>query len=299
MVPELPSIALVTPSLNQGRFIRDTITSVLTQEYPRLEYSVQDGGSSDETLEVLRSFGDALRFRSSPDSGQSEAINRGLMGTQADILGYLNSDDMLLPGALEAVGRAFVEHPEVVLVFGAAMFVGERGDTLGPYPVRADAFAELDHACLVAQPATFFRRRVWEAVGPFDQRLQHAMDYDYWFRIRQRYGAGAVRHLSRPLAAVRLHADAKTVSAWGRALREIFGVVRRHTGYVSPWWCLSKWDHLTDGRSQITHPHPRPRLALSLALGEFLLINHPRYWWTGLGRPIARRLSRGAGTVPS
>ena len=293
---KLPSISLVTPSLDQGRFLRATIESVLAQGYPALDYAVQDGGSTDETLEVLRSFGDRIRWTSEKDAGQADAINRALRLATGDVLGYLNSDDVLLPGALRAVGEAFAASPDAVFVFGRAVYLDAAGTRVSEYLTRPDAMERLADACFVAQPAAFFRRTAWADVGEFDVSLHHTMDYDYWLRIAARYGAGRCRYLDRELAGARMHADAKTVSGWERALEEIFDLVKRRTGYVSLWWCVAKWDHRIDGRSQATSPHPVPWRAYPPAIGEFLRRNPPSLWprglegaWRGFRKRLAAR----------
>jgi glycosyltransferase involved in cell wall biosynthesis len=278
----LPKISLVTPSLNQGRFIRATLESVLSQGYPDLDYRVQDGGSTDGTLAVLREFEARVPFVSGKDAGQADAINRGLARATGEVLGYLNSDDVLLPGALAAVGETFVSDPDLVFVWGRASYLDEAGNAVSPYLVRPDAIERLADACFIAQPAAFFRRKVWEEIGLFDESLHHTMDYDYWLRIAARYPASRTRFLDRELAGCRVHADAKTVAGWSRALDEIFALVKRHTGYVSLWWCVAKWDHRIDGRSQATDPHPVPWRAYPPALFEFLRRNPMRLWGRGL-----------------
>src|SRR6202158_920369 len=165
----LPSISLVTPSLNQGKFIRTTMGSVLAQGYPDLEYRVQDGGSTDGTLAVLREYEGRAPFVSEKDRGQADAIKRGLSKATGAILGYLNSDDVLFQGALAAVGEAFASDPDLVFVWGRATYLDEAGSTVSPYLARSDAIERLADACFVAQPAAFFRRRVWEEIGPFDE----------------------------------------------------------------------------------------------------------------------------------
>jgi glycosyltransferase involved in cell wall biosynthesis len=282
MSNRLPSISLVTPSLNQGKFIRPTIESVLSQNYPNLEYFVQDAGSTDGTLEVLRSYEDRVSFVSEKDRGQADAINRGLRRATGEVLGYLNSDDVLLPGAVQAVGEAFASDPAAVFVFGRALYIDEDGKAIAPYLTRPDAIERIADACFIAQPAAFFRRKVWEEIGPFDESLHHTMDYDYWLRIAARYPRSTMRFLDRELAGCRMHADAKTVAGWTRALDEIFALVKRRTGYVSLWWCVAKWDHLTDGRSQATDPHPVPWRAYPPAIAEFLRRNPMRLWGRGL-----------------
>jgi glycosyltransferase involved in cell wall biosynthesis len=288
----LPRISLVTPTLNQARYLRSTMESVLSQGYPDLEYMVQDGGSTDGTLEVLRQYADRVPFVSEGDRGQADAINRGLRRSTGDILGYLNSDDVFLPGTLRAVGEAFTSDPTLVLVFGRAIYVDDQGHGLAPYLTRHDAFERLADACFIAQPATFWRRTVWNEVGEFDETLHHTMDYDYWLRVAARYGAGPVRYLDRELAAARLHADAKSVAAWGRGLEEILALVKRRTGYVSLWWLAAKWDHRLGGRHQATHPHPVPWRAYPPAIFEFLYRNPPRLWQRGLKRALPGLVKR-------
>ncbi len=284
------SITLVTPSLNQGPFIGATIESVLSQQYPDLEYVVRDGGSTDNTLEVLASYASRLACISEADGGQSDAINRGLRQAKGEVLSYLNSDDLLLPGALAEVADAFRRDPDVVLVFGRAEYIDAQGRHLSPCLTRADAFARLAQGCFIAQPAVFFRRRVWEEVGPFDEHLRHAMDYDYWLRVAERFGADRIQYLDRPLAASRMHPDAKSVKELTVAFDEIFALVRRRTGFLSLWWCVAKWDHLTDGRNQIAQPHSVRLRALAAAMSEFLRRNPPRLWWRGAGE-IVRSLT--------
>jgi glycosyltransferase involved in cell wall biosynthesis len=282
-----PRVSLVTPSLNQGKFIRATIESVLSQEYPNLDYRVQDGGSTDETLVVLREYEARVAFVSEKDRGQADAINRGLSRANGEVLGYLNSDDVLLPGALSAVGEAFASDPELMFVWGRAAYLDEAGNTVSQYLVRPDAIERLADACFIAQPAAFLRRKVWEEIGPFDESLHHTMDYDYWLRIAERYPQSKMRFLDRELAGCRMHADAKTVAGWTRALDEIFALVKKRTGYVSLWWCVAKWDHLTDGRSQATEPHPVPWRAYPPAILEFLRLNPVRLWPRGLKNAAA------------
>ena len=292
----LPTISLVTPSLNQGNFLRATIESVLAQGVPGLDLFVQDGGSTDGTLEILRSYEGRVAFVSEKDRGQADAINRGLRRARGEILGYLNSDDVLRPGALSAVGEAFAAHPEVLFVWGRAAYLDAEGRTVSPYLVREDALACLADSCFVAQPAAFFRRKVWEEVGEFDETLHHTMDYDYWLRIAARYGPSCGLFLDRELAGARLHEDAKTVAGWDRALDEIMDLVKRRTGYVSLWWCVAKWDHRLDGRSQATDPHAVPWRAYPPALLEFLRRNPPGLWPRGLRnatRGFRKRLAAG------
>ncbi|MEO8587710.1 MAG: glycosyltransferase family 2 protein [Acidobacteriota bacterium] len=297
MSGDFPRISLVTPSLNQGKFIRATIESVLSQGYRDLDYRVQDGGSTDGTLTVLRTYEERVPFVSEKDAGQADAINKGLARATGEVLGYLNSDDVLRPGALSAVGEAFASDPDLLFVWGRAGYLNEVGASVSPYLVRPDAIERLADACFIAQPAAFFRRKVWDEIGPFDASLHHTMDYDYWLRIAARYPASRTRFIDRELAGCRMHPDAKTVAGWSRALDEIMELVKKRTGYVSLWWCVAKWDHLTDGRSQATDPHPVPWRAYPPAILEFLRRNPARLWARGLGGAfgaVRKRLGAGA-----
>jgi glycosyltransferase involved in cell wall biosynthesis len=301
MADSPPTISIVTPSLDQARYIRATIESVLGQGYAALDYFVQDGGSTDGTREILEEYAGRVPSVSQPDRGQADAINRGLARARGEVLGYLNSDDLLLPGALAAVGDAFASDPDLVFVYGRAVYIDAEGRTLGPYLTRPYNARALASFCFVAQPAAFFRRRVWEEIGPFDASLHHTMDYDFWLRLASRYPPERVRYLDRELAAARLHPDAKTVAGWGRALEEILDLVKRRTGYVSLWWCVAKWDHEIDGRNQVIAPHPVPWRAYPPAVWEFLRRNgpRPRLWWRGLrgaARGLVKRLRLGLET---
>ena len=181
-----PSISIVTPSFNQGHVLEETLRSVLDQRYPSLEYFVQDGGSTDASVEVLRRYGSRLtHWESAPDGGQSAAINLGMRRTTGDILAYLNSDDLLLPGSLAYVAEYFQSHPEVDVVYGHRVLIDESGREIGrwvlpPHDERAIAFADF-----IPQETMFWRRRAWERVGSrIDESFRFAMDWDLILRFR-------------------------------------------------------------------------------------------------------------------
>ena len=205
-----PVIAVVTPSYNQAAFLPRTIESVLQQNYPRLEYVVQDGGSTDGTGAVLERYRGVLTHcESRRDRGQAEAINLGFGHTTGTIMAYLNSDDLLLPGALAAVAGCFAAHPEVDVVYGHRVIIDEHDREVGRWvlpPHDGKALLWLDY---VPQETLFWRRRLWERVGgALDEDLQFAMDWDLLIRFQQA-GARFVR-LPRFLAAFRVHAAQKT-----------------------------------------------------------------------------------------
>jgi glycosyltransferase involved in cell wall biosynthesis len=205
-----PAISIVTPSYQQGRFLDRTIYSVVSQQYPRLEYVVRDGGSSDGTLDVLRQFDHALTSSvSEPDGGQADAINRGFLETTGDVMAWLNSDDLLLPGSLAYVARFFVDHPDVDVVYGNRLLIDENDRQIGAWILPRHDDLALTLADFVPQETLFWRRRIWDAVGGrVDPDFGYALDWDLLLRFRDA-GAKMVQ-LPRYLGAFRVHDDQKT-----------------------------------------------------------------------------------------
>ena len=224
-------MTVVTPSLNHGRFIRETIESVLTQTYPALEYLVIDGGSTDETIAVAREYSDRLTWVSERDAGQAAAINKGWRRARGTIVAYLNSDDTYLPHAVERAVAAFREHPEADVVYGEGYHVDVTGRVLDRYPTEPFRSERLAETCFICQPAAFLRRRVAERVGYLDELLQYCMDYDLWIRLAH---VARFAHIPEYLATSRLHPDTKTLAQRARAHVEILRTVHRHFRYVPP-----------------------------------------------------------------
>lgn len=207
-----PSISIVTPSFEQGRFLEKTLYSVVSQNYPALEYVVQDGASSDNTLDVLQRFGPALTsWTSEPDDGQADAINRAFRQTTGEVMAWLNSDDLLLPGSLAYVARYFAEHPDVDVVYGHRLMIDENDGQIGAWVLPAHDDHALSLADYVPQETLFWRRRVWETVGgSVDRSFDFALDWDLLLRFR---GSGArMVRLPRFLGAFRVHAEQKTTA---------------------------------------------------------------------------------------
>jgi glycosyltransferase involved in cell wall biosynthesis len=240
----VPLVSIVTPSYNQGRFLRRAIDSVLSQDYPRVEYFVLDGASTDESADILRSYSSKdhrFSWLSESDHGQTDAINRGLGQAGGDILAYLNSDDVLLPGAIATAVQHFCTHPDWDLLYGKAYHIDENDRMLGEFPTAPYAFDRLLQSCYICQPAAFWRRRITDRVGLFDDSLHFAMDYEYWMRIDR--SGGKLAHVPEFLACARLHAQMKTLSARMEVYREILKVSRRYADDASFSQYYAYWHH--------------------------------------------------------
>lgn len=240
-LPELepPLVSIVMPTRNHARFIRAAIDSVLQQSYPHVELIVMDGASTDNTVEILQGYGDRIRWISEPDRGQTDAINKGMALVKGEVLAYLNSDDILLPDALQKAVAFFKVYPECDMVYGNADYIDIDGKVTGAYATAEYSFERLMQDCCVCQPAAFWRRRIAERVGPFNAELQTAMDYEYWLRIAN--SGGIIYHTSEKLAQSRLHQDAKTLAMRGTIYQEIFQICEEQGGYVSFNYIRGLW----------------------------------------------------------
>ena len=280
-----PLVTVVTPSFNQGRFIRATIESVLKQDYSRIEYLVMDGGSTDETQSILREYSDRIRWVSEPDRGQAHAINKGWRQAAGSIVAYLNSDDVYLPGAVTSAVAALQAHPEVSAVYGEGYHVDEAGGIRERYPTEPFDADRLREICFICQPTVFLRREAVEDAGYLDESLRYCMDYDLWIRFAR---AGKIfTHTPNYLASTRLHADTKTLGQRGQAHAEILRVIYRHFGRVAPNLVFG-YAHATLGLEN-RDASIRDRLSLiGVSLVTFLRYNRsiPRaawpVWWIWL-----------------
>ena len=211
MQQELPLVSIVTPSYNTGAFIQETILSVKKQTYPRIEHIIIDGGSTDNTLDVIKEYKGTynMHWVSEPDNGQSDAINKGWRMAKGEILGWLNGDDTYMPWAVETVVKFLNDHPDVGMVYGDCNTVNERNKLV--QRCKAKKFNLKEMLCrgnTLPQPAAFLRREVLDEVGYLDTNLHFAMDFDLWIRIGLEF---KVEHISQFLANFRRCSGTKSM----------------------------------------------------------------------------------------
>lgn len=221
----LPLVTIVTPSYQQGRFIRETIESVLSQDYPNIEHWVMDGGSTDETISILTEFaGKDPRFhwKSETDRGQADAVNKGWRRAQGQFLGWLNSDDVYYPGAIRAQVEALLENPSCGVAYGDARFTDARGNPLGRYHSRPFNRRKFLHLAAIPQPSAFFRRALIFAEGGLNVSLRYALDYDLFLRLMWKTQFIYTGFLA---ATYRLHDVSKTVGEYQTLVSEAIRVV--------------------------------------------------------------------------
>ena len=229
-----PKISIVTPSFNQVAYLEQTIRSVLDQDYQNVEYVVVDGGSTDGSVDVIRGYADRLHWWcSEPDGGQTVAINKGLAHCTGDVYAFCNSDDLLCPGALQAVGETFREHPDVDWAVGWATYFDDKGLDW-PYPIGATT-EPVDW--LIGNPipsqASYWTARVHNQVGPLATEFNYSFDYEFWLRLR--FKAGLTPHVvRRQLGRFRLHDASKTVGQSERFVEEGLAVRRRYLSHLTP-----------------------------------------------------------------
>lgn len=220
--PSLPTLSVVTPAYNQADFLRDTIESVLSQDYPNIEYIVLDDGSTDDTAKILESYGDAIRWETQQNMGQTATINKGWLLTNGEVITWLNSDDTFYDTSSVGEGMEYmVEHPEVGIVFGDSMYTEADGTEIEPTrPIVDFTYEKMIRTCenSISQPSAFIRRVVIEKVGELDPKYYYFMDWDLWIRAGLYFG---IEHLDKIWSTYRLHAESKTVAQSKKAAPEL------------------------------------------------------------------------------
>ena len=208
MEPAAPLVSIITPSFNQGGFIEETILSIQNQSYKHIEHIIIDGESTDQTLAVLKKYSSSIVWISKPDTGQTNAINKGLKKSHGDIIAYLNSDDLYLPDTIKTVVDYFAEHPGVDMVYGDVIHIDDQSRIIEQVETGTISLAKfLTCQVYLPQPTVFFRKDIMEKIGFFDERLHLAMDMDYWIRI---FLAGKAAYIPRVLAKARFYSKTKS-----------------------------------------------------------------------------------------
>lgn len=243
---EVPTVSIITPSFNQGEFIAETIVSVLSQPGDfYLDYIIMDGGSTDDSVEIIKKYerllesgawpvacrGIDYRWTSGKDGGQADALNKGFALASGEILGWLNSDDTYLPGAVAKALEHLISHPDSVMVYGNAYYTDRGGLVTSSYPSEKFSLKRLAENCFICQPSGFFRKAALTEVGGLDPDLQASMDYELWIRMGKRFD-GRIDFIEDYLATSRMYEENKTTSLRDRIWRENLAMLQRHFGYV-------------------------------------------------------------------
>ena len=216
-------VSIVTPSYNQAPFLEQTIQSVLEQDYPHIEYIVVDGGSTDNSVEVIQKYADRLAYWiSEKDSGQAEAINKGFARANGEIVAWLNSDDYYLMNTISIVARCFEQNPDVVMIYGDMYAVDGNDETMNVLRYRQLSLRDLLCFQIIGQPSVFFRRSALETVGRLDPTFHFMLDHHLWIRLAQ---LGRILHIPQVWSAARYHPQAKNRARAAEFGREAFRVL--------------------------------------------------------------------------
>ena len=280
--------SVVVPSFNHARFIAETLNSLLDQHYENLEIVVIDGGSTDGTIDILRSYGDRIRWISEKDNGQSDALAKGFAMATREWLAWLNSDDIQTNNALHHVQEAIKSNPGAQVVVGQGHYIDEAGSYLRPYPTIAvgpgvDVSKELFEKGYVAQPSVFFHRDAYQAIGGINPTMQFAMDYDLWVRL-----AGKGCHfvaVAEDISGNRWYETTKTASQFLPLVAEVVAVQMREYGRVSPYFVQAISDHLYSvlhSRHWDNRYHLLYRILYFKSVWIWLNCHHPLYCLWGL-----------------
>jgi glycosyltransferase involved in cell wall biosynthesis len=276
-------------------FLPEAIESVLSQDYPRIDYLVMDGGSTDGTVDILKRYGDRLRYVSAPDRGAADAINRGCKNSQGSIFAWLGADDTYLPGAVSAAVRQLMAASDIAVVYGEAYWVDHRGEILRRYPTQPFDPERLSRECYICQPACFLRKSAFEQAGMLDSTLQCAFDYDLWIRMASNY---RFLQLEQYLATSRMHGANKTLGSRSQVFAESIQILKRHYGYVPFQWIYGDCCYLVDRRDQFYRPLQPSffKYLLSLPFGCWhnrgQMKRFVREWWSATTlRGFVRRLN--------
>lgn len=224
-----PLVTVITPSFNQGKYIEETIKSVLNQTYDNIEYIVMDGGSTDNTIEILKKYEGRIKFFSEKDKGQTDAINKGFKMAKGEIVGWINSDDILESEAIKWSVEEFLKNDKLAITYGNIMYIDE--NSLAKTDVKLERKPVITRDKLlhknpdIIQPGSFYSHKLVQKVGYLDEKLNYVMDYDLFIKLLT---LGDIKFIDKLLAKFRLHNESKTVSENHNFSREIYEVIKKY-----------------------------------------------------------------------
>ena len=250
-----PKISIITPSLNQGNFIEETIRSVLLQNYPNLEYIIIDGGSNDNTIEIIKRYESSISYWvSEPDKGQADAINKGIKKASGEIINWLNSDDYYEEGALFKIATAFIENPEIKCISAKERRIDAKGKfknySFGSY--LGETLEETIITGHIDQPSTFFRSEVFKKIPSINQNFKFCFDIDLWIRFLLEFGMSRVCCIPDIVATFRYHKNSKTlnyISAFRKEQKNIYLSIAKQMGIIEKLCVYLKMESVPDSIS--------------------------------------------------
>jgi glycosyltransferase involved in cell wall biosynthesis len=265
--------SIITPSFNQGQFIKRTLLSVSEQKKYgfEVEHIVMDGGSTDNTIKVLKAFPKKIQWTSVADKGQTHALNKGILSSTGDIIGWLNSDDIYYPDTLRQVAKFFKKNKHISVVYGMADHINKQDVAFEAYPTRNWNFERLKDRCYICQPALFLRRSVILEHGLFDENLDYCMDYEYWLRLGK--AKVKISHIRKKLAGSRLYAENKTMSAVLKVHIEVMNMLKAKFHKVPESWLA--------GYANAVAIHTK-KLILKESPFRFIFYYISAYWYASL-----------------
>ena len=253
-VIDRPLVSVVMPSMNQPEFIDDAITSVLSQDYPNIELIVADGGSRQDTLDILtrrQSQDRRLRYFSRPDRGPAHALNDAMALTRGTVIGWLNSDDLYAPGAISRAMAVMAEQPRMLMIYGQGQHIDEHAQPIDLYPTLPPSVpvGKFSEGCFICQPTMFFRRSARVLLGPLDETLKAAFDFEYWLRAFRAFPE-RIGFVYEVQAMSRLHDGCITMRLRRTVALEGMRVLARHLGSAPKEWLLTYADELLAQRPE-------------------------------------------------
>jgi glycosyltransferase involved in cell wall biosynthesis len=273
-----------------ARYLPETLESILTQDYPRVELIVVDGGSTDETHAILASYGDRLSSVTGKDKGPSDAAHRGFQMATGEIFAWLNTDDTFLPGAIRTAAEYLTAHPEIDVVYGEGWWIDDNGGVISRYPTLPWDPRVLERDCFICQPAAFIRASAYRRCG-LDPDVNRSFDYDLWIRMsKQGFRFAAIPDY---LANSRMHSGAKTIYEREAVFEASMNLLQRHYGYIPLSWVFGYTTWRRDGRDQFFEPlQPTARNYLAALPMGFRLnpTKRTRFFAEWLAAPVRKLL---------